>query len=310
MTPDLSDILSDNNSDTQENSKSFEELKAYCTQLEVLLEEKMRHLERSERQAVIAQNIQGIIHNQKTPLGVISMNTQMILMTSRKVKGKSKDIQKEIVQLRSVVKTVIKYVETIDKAVNTINDMITSLLTKSQLNKNEDLRIIDLNSLVNTELKFFESNPFYKNHVEKNVRLYHDSLPVSCVPAELSQTIENIIQNSLDAMHKTKNPRLFILTDVKEENILISISDNGVGIPDPNKEKIFDPFFTTKPANFDIDAGIDEPKGTGIGMWMVYRAIKKMNGSIFVADNLGGGTTVEILLPSKERRKKNRQELF
>ena len=73
------------------------------------------------------------------------------------------------------------------------------------------------------------------------------------------------------------------------ENIIISIADNGIGIPDDKKQKIFDPFYTTK----------DGQEGTGLGLSIAYDIIKKHKGSIEVKDNDPKGTLFIISLPKR-----------
>ena len=69
---------------------------------------------------------------------------------------------------------------------------------------------------------------------------------------------------------------------------MITISDNGIGIPEDKKENIFDPFFTTK----------DIGKGTGLGLSIVSGIIKK-HGGIIRVDSRKANTKFEIILPVK-----------
>jgi len=64
------------------------------------------------------------------------------------------------------------------------------------------------------------------------------------------------------------------------------VSDTGCGIPPANLQRIFDPFFSTK-----------GPKGTGLGLAVVWGIIEKHNGRIEVESAVGKGTTFRILLP-------------
>jgi len=107
-------------------------------------------------------------------------------------------------------------------------------------------------------------------------------------PSELQQVLLNLINNALDAMEKTGGI-LDIGTRLEGANIIIEISDNGPGIPEPNLEKIFDPFFTTKPVG----------KGTGLGLSICYGIVRKMGGEIEVRSTVGKGTTFVITLPAK-----------
>ena len=72
-----------------------------------------------------------------------------------------------------------------------------------------------------------------------------------------------------------------------EASVLISVTDNGNGIPETMKQKIFQPFFTTKPTG----------QGTGLGLSLSYDIIKADGGEIKVESKEGEGTTFIITLP-------------
>jgi signal transduction histidine kinase len=78
------------------------------------------------------------------------------------------------------------------------------------------------------------------------------------------------------------------LSEASRDKVVITVSDNGRGIPDEIREKIFNPFFTTKEVG----------KGTGLGLALVQKIIEKMNGDIQVESKLGSGTTFKISIPS------------
>ncbi len=75
--------------------------------------------------------------------------------------------------------------------------------------------------------------------------------------------------------------------EAAEKQVLISVCDDGPGIPDDLKSKIFDPFFTTKTAG----------KGTGLGLSVVANLVGEMGGQIDVASVFGQGTTFTVRLP-------------
>lgn len=115
-----------------------------------------------------------------------------------------------------------------------------------------------------------------------------------CSLDEINQVILNMILNSVDAIEEKtdRNPDekglIKITTRQIDDEIEITISDTGIGIPQENIKRIFDPFFTTKQVG----------KGTGQGLSICYNIIvKKHNGKIFVESNYGEGTTFIIRLP-------------
>lgn len=113
---------------------------------------------------------------------------------------------------------------------------------------------------------------------------------------ELEQIILNLSVNAKDAMPKGGEIKISLENcelNLKE-HILISFSDNGVGMSDEVKKRIFEPFFTTK----------EKGKGTGLGLATVYSIINKNKGKIEVESELGKGTKFKIYLPCLTEKEK------
>ena len=119
-------------------------------------------------------------------------------------------------------------------------------------------------------------------------------------PTSLQQVFMNLALNARDAMPaggilQFALSRQSILEDERPPLpelspgswIRLSISDNGVGIPESTLSHIFDPFFTTKPVG----------KGTGLGLAQVYGIVKQHGGSIDVQSVIGAGTTFRLFFP-------------
>jgi signal transduction histidine kinase len=116
-------------------------------------------------------------------------------------------------------------------------------------------------------------------------RNYAPDLPkIMAYGSELNQVWTNLIDNAADAMKESG--KLGIRTVRDNDFVLVEISDNGPGIPPEVQSRIFEPFFTTK--------GVGE--GTGLGLDIVYRIIKKMNGLVSVK-SVPGDTRFEIRIP-------------
>lgn len=113
---------------------------------------------------------------------------------------------------------------------------------------------------------------------------------------ELEQIILNLSVNAKDAMPKGGEIKIS-LENIElnlKEHILISFSDNGVGMSEEVKKRIFEPFFTTK----------EKGKGTGLGLATVYSIINKNNGKIEVESEVGKGTKFKIYLPCLTEKEK------
>ena len=111
-------------------------------------------------------------------------------------------------------------------------------------------------------------------------------------PSMLQQVLLNLYNNAMDAIlerHGTEGGELVIASGPDANGkVLISVSDNGMGISPENLKKVFSPFFTTKPVG----------KGTGLGLSVCYGIIDSMGGTMEVASERGMGTTFTIRLPA------------
>ncbi len=109
--------------------------------------------------------------------------------------------------------------------------------------------------------------------------------PIRCFPGQLNQVFMNLLVNASQAIKD--EGEITIRTDADDDDVIVSISDTGVGIPKENIPKLFNPFFTTKPVGH----------GTGLGLSVSYGIIKKHKGRIEVDSKVGKGTTFTIHLP-------------
>ncbi|MCK4427642.1 MAG: GHKL domain-containing protein, partial [candidate division Zixibacteria bacterium] len=101
-----------------------------------------------------------------------------------------------------------------------------------------------------------------------------------------NQVFMNLLVNAAQAI--TTHGRIKIKTYQEGKNIIIEISDTGVGIAEENIPRIFEPFFTTKEVG----------QGTGLGLSVAYGIIQRHNGRIEVESEVNKGTTFRVILPS------------
>lgn len=124
---------------------------------------------------------------------------------------------------------------------------------------------------------------------------FDPSLPkINVVPQEIGRVILNLINNAFYTVNEKGKedipgymPIVMVATKKEDKKVIISIQDNGKGIPEKLKGKVFQPFFTTKPTG----------QGTGLGLSLSYDIVKMHGGEIQVKSKEEEGTEIRIVLP-------------
>jgi histidine kinase len=131
--------------------------------------------------------------------------------------------------------------------------------------------------------------------VDPLLRHRHGFIQTNLCPVEIFGDVEllrkafcHILNNAI--LYTRTSPQINVNFERKKATYLISISDNGIGIPPSYHERVFDPFERLHPADYF--------SGIGLGLSMVRRIIDMHHGRVWVEDSeIGYGTTVFILLP-------------
>lgn len=283
------DLLEDQNIELESQKEElFAQNEELDTQNEELIQSQLAlkkaqdRLVQSEKMASMGQLTAAIAHEINTPLGAVSSNTQMIDMMLLK-------LQKQINEsdcdgaLKSTEKLLKSNQITIDAA-NRVNEIIRNLRNFSRIDQAE-FKLANIHEGIHSVLVL--TSNLWKNKLSL-VEAYGDIPEISCYPSMLNQVFMNVIVNGIQATEKGGN--ITIKTEKLENNIKISITDDGSGI-DPNIiEKIFDSGFTTKP----------KESGTGLGLSISKDIVHKHNGNIYAFNNEEKGSTFVIELPIKQ----------
>ncbi len=212
-------------------------------------------------------------HELKTPISVIKMASDILVRKQEP----PKELRDEFTQM---------IVEQTNKMERLVND----LLEISRFDRNEynvELKTVSIVRLVEQTIE--------GNHLinENNVEIVKD-LQVSELEADyrtFSMCIKNLIEN---AIKFTLNGKVTITTKKQKSNVIITVSDEGMGIPADEHENIFKRFYRVD------NHRNSELGGTGLGLSIVKKAVELHKGSIDVKSEVGKGTTFIITIPLED----------
>jgi len=179
--------------------------------------------------------------------------------------------------------------ELIDKAnAQTMRAGQTIQRLRAFIEKGESVRKPEiLNTVVEEALAIGLLNA-NQRHVTVNISL-HPSLPQVVIDrVQIQQVILNLVRNAAEAMEKSPQRLLNIVTDrMPDGSVQVSVSDTGPGLPQHVIDKLFQPFVTTK------------EKGMGVGLSISYTIIDAHGGRLWAEPNAGGGSVFKFTLPAK-----------
>lgn len=214
------------------------------------------------KMAAIGQLATGVAHEIRNPLGLIR-NYAFLLRRN----NDDKDLLRKSL---SVIE------ESVDKA----SAIIDNLLNFSRLS-NDELSQVKIDKLIRDIINL---NDKLMNRQQIVCRLKLEPTAISTQEESLKAILLNIINNAIDAI--PKKGQITIWLKRMDETVQIHIIDNGEGMSEETKEKLFEPFYTTKNVG----------EGTGLGLYIVYSELAKINGTINVITKPGVGTTFKINL--------------
>ncbi|MDQ0245586.1 two-component system, sporulation sensor kinase D [Bacillus fengqiuensis] len=173
------------------------------------------------------------------------------------------------------------YFGVIQEEITRINAIVGELLMLGKPSSHI-LKTCDANDIITEIEPIIQSEANYMN-VQLSVYHSTDSLPISCVKDHIKQVILNLAKNALQAM--PNGGCLTISLKQNDDFCLISVEDNGEGMPKEVLDQVFNPFFTMK------------KNGSGLGLSVCKRIVDTCGGNISIHSTSLKGTRVEVRLP-------------
>jgi signal transduction histidine kinase len=215
----------------------------------------------------------GIAHEIRNPLSGINI----YLNTLKKLYHKDGSEEK-VVQILDQLQSASRKIESVIRRVMDF--------TKSS---EPQLALIDINDPIEEAIQLSAVSLRKRNiKIEKKLAA---NLPLCYLDTQLiEQVILNLITNAAEAMKDNQEPKIIAVTScVVKDQIQVSVSDSGPGIPPESREIIFDPFYTTKDGS------------SGIGLSLCHRIVADHGGSLTASAGELGGAEFRIEIPIKNR---------
>jgi len=270
------------------------------------LRETQQLLIHSEKMNALGQMIAGIAHEINNPIAFVTNNLYELEKYSQNFitayhsleleveKNASQELKNSVQRIREeneidyITEDMTEIISESKMGVERVKKIVEDLRKFSRLDEAE-IKRIDLASTIDSTLTIVKSEI-----AKKNIQFSFDStqkIMVDCYPGQLNQAILNVLVNAIQAVDNGGK----ILLQIKEEEnqVMISVEDNGIGIPKQNMSKIFDPFFSTKPVG----------SGTGLGLSITDKIINDLHkGKIDVYSEVDKGTIFKLMIPKEIKK--------
>jgi nitrogen fixation/metabolism regulation signal transduction histidine kinase len=241
----------------------------------VVVFDDITNLLQAQRTAAWGEVARRLAHEIKNPLTPIQLSAERIQQKLAEKLG-SQDAE----FLKRSTETIVNQVEALKKMVNEFSEYARA--------PELELRLLDLNKLVQEVLTLYETTSVAKggelrSHI--HLALTPGLPPVRGDSTRLRQVIHNLLQNAQDTLADTVEPVITVSTEMVQDGVRLSLSDNGKGFPDHVRTHAFEPYVTTK------------LKGTGLGLPIVKKIVEEHNGTIQIENIHPHGAHISITLP-------------
>jgi signal transduction histidine kinase len=146
--------------------------------------------------------------------------------------------------------------------------------------------VVDVNDIIR-EMTILLRNEMIRHLISARTELPPEPVCVLGDRVQLQQVFMNLMLNSIDAMKSVSGKRELVIKAEEDDNqqVLVSVSDSGIGLPPGQLDQLFDAFFTTK------------PEGTGMGLRISRSIIETHGGRLWAGTNSPRGAVFNFTLP-------------
>jgi len=268
--------------------------------LKSIVQQKTALLLARERQVIVGQMVQGIVHNFNGPLAVALHAVGLASLEFDKFIANCK---KNGILEKNLTQKIVRGHDRINDAVMQLTEMTRTLLVSDEDQPRELKKTLDLNALIRKEVRLLKA-PFIKKHkVTINLNLGDDLPLIKAKYTDFSQMVYNLVKNACEAMKNSSKRELTISSRNHHSWLTISFADTGPGIPTDDTDQIFSPFFSTKSGK--------KNKGQirGLGLFITTRLLTRYEALIAVENTSPRGSEFIIRIPHPEFEPNNHSKV-
>ena len=222
----------------------------------------------NEREQAWREMAKQVAHEIKNPLTPMRLTVQSF---ERKFDPQDENIHQK---LKEYSNTLIQQIDTLSSIASAFSNF-----AKMPAQKSEVLNVVQILKMA---LDIFTENYIEFHPESENIIAKFDR-------TQLIRVVTNLVKNGIQSIAETsENPKIEVRVFNENNNVCITIEDNGSGISEDTKAKIFEPKFTTKSS------------GMGLGLGMVKNIVETYNGSITFTSQLGKGTIFTVTFPENQ----------
>lgn len=263
-------------------------------------------LVQSEKMRALGQFVAGIAHELNNPIAFVGANIEhlkttveaMIKMLALYAKSELPEPVRRELEERGAAMHVAERVEDLpslvadcEEGIRRATEIVAALRTFSHRERNEQWSVVDIHDCLDRTLALL------RHRLGGGIRIERDygAIPrVECLRTQLDQVFLNLLANAVDAVGEHGCIR--VSTELEESpqatpragpHVVVSVRDDGRGIPEDDQRSVFDPFFTTKEAG----------RGTGLGLSISFGIVERHGGTISLDSAPGAGATFRVYLP-------------
>jgi len=232
----------------------------------------LKEVEHSSKLASIGRLAAGVAHEINNPLAII---------------GEKAGLMKDILSLDQADPRQDRLITLLDSILASVErcGAITKRLLGFARHLEVTIEAVDLAAIIRDVLAFLNREASYRS-ITVTADLAPDLPRFESDRGKLQQIFLNLVNNAFAAM--SDGGTLEIRAQLQpDQGIVVTVTDDGCGIPEADMDRIFEPFFSTK----------KEKGGTGLGLSITYGLVQEIGGTIRVASELGRGTVFTITLP-------------